>query len=394
MNRHQKYQQFLALCVIFFLACGKKKDPGALYYFPNADTTYVGVKNGRGEIIIPAIHPALNNADINFFFFGQVAKNHKPRIFYTRKDSLIPEAHYDFEKPITGPVIRFFGLSKGSKADMEGPRIPAGEVYTRKGKFLYYLAGYTSQQYTGYYIIVPQAFSEGYGLYVEKGKLGYVDGLGNKITPALWEYAEPFNYSYAKVYNGNWEQVPVDGRVDYHALTDTSHSAYINIKGETVKPYKIAKSDKDYRVLFQNGYLPHPFSYTAKEQQLLDSLSRIKAMAYTNIVDILDVENKKENLHFEITLQPKPGFPYYYVQGYWKTLGDATYTFLIQEHTGEIYHYGPQFFINEEKTPFAKWMANGLQEVNDRWSEEMPGVKLKIDLSKELRYWKAKAAKN
>ncbi|KGE12512.1 hypothetical protein [Sphingobacterium deserti] len=393
MKYRTTYIHSLIISLIFFLSCGERRDPTALYYFPNADTTYVGVKNGLGDIIIPAEHPSLNNADINFLYFGRTNNNYKRRVFYTNNDSLIPEARYDFEKPITGPVIQFFGLSIGSKAAMEGPRIPAGEVYSRKGKFLYYIAGYAARQYTGYYIITPQPFAEGYGLYVEKGKLGYIDGVGNKITTANWEYAEPFNYGYAKVYRGRWEQVQLPGYMDHRPLNDTSNIAYINVKGEIIKHYNIAKGDKDYHILLENenGYLPYPFSYTAKEQSILDSLNNIKAIGYTNIIDILSVEYKKERLHFEITARPKPGFPYYYVQGYWGDLGDSRYTFLVHEDTHAVFHYGQPFFMEEVKTSLSQWIVNGLQETNERWSEEMPGVKLDMDVARELRYWKQKA---
>ncbi|PUB25906.1 WG repeat protein [Elizabethkingia sp. YR214] len=386
-----KYALFLITGIVLLTGCQRKKDVEALYYFPNADTTYVGVKDGRGNMIIPAIHPALNSSDIDEFYFGKSSGKHTSRIFYHNKDSLIPEARYDFEKPITGPVIQFFGLSKGSTADREGQRIPAGEVYSREGKLLYYIAGYTARQYTGYYFVTPQAFSEGYRLYVENGKLGYVDGLGNKLTSAQWEFAEPFNYGYAKVYIGRWEQVAIPGFVDYRALTDTAHTGYINLKGEIVKPYKVARSKKDYR-LAEGGYLPYPFVYTATGQKIVDSLNNIEALSYTHLTEALYAEVEQKKLHFEITLCPQTGFPYYYVQGYRKTLGNTNYTFLVDKDTWEMYQCSPDFFLTGKKIPFARWIANSLQETNDRWSEEMPGVKLKMDINKEIRYWQGKAA--
>jgi hypothetical protein len=381
------YYTLLIISFPFLSSCGKQQDPESLYYFPNADTSFVGVKNGKGDIIIPAVHPSLNSADINAFYYG-IASKRKPRVFYKINPKLIPDARYDFEKPITGLVIQFFALSKGSTADMEGPRIPAGEVYDRKGKFLYYIAGYTARQYTNYDFIFPQSFSEGYGLYVEKGKLGYVDGLGNKITPALWEYAEPFNYGYAKVFNGGWQEIPMVGYVDHKPLTDTAYSEYINNKGEIVKAIQPARSPKDYYV-FNGQYLPDPFVYTEKEQQIIDSLNKIKTITYTSSADAFRTQNEGKSIHFEITARPKAGFPYYYVQGYWEQSNDAMYTFLIHQDTKEIYHYGPQFFLTDEKIPLAQWMMDGLQKVKQNWSTDAPGIKLKINIDKELEYWQS-----
>jgi hypothetical protein len=369
------------------IGCTQKKDPESLYYFPNADTTYVGVKNGKGDTIIPVVHPVLSPAEIDNIYNNLKKSAHQSRIFYPNHPKIVPDGQYDFDKAITGLVIQFNGISKGSDADLTKPRIPAGEVYSRKGKFLYYAAGYlTDVNNTGYYFITPQLFTEGYRLYVENGKLGYVDGIGNEITPALWEFAEPFNYGYAKVYNGRWAQIPMLGHTDYRALTNTANIRYINNKGEYVKTTKRPQSKKDYYADVDT-YLPYPFAYTAKEQKIIDSLNRIKAITYTSLVDAIRTENSKDRICFEITDRPKPGFPYYFVQGYWRELGDAHFTFLVHQDTKEIFHYGPQLFLADEKIPLAQWMADGLQKVKQNWETEAPGIKLKINIDKELEDW-------
>lgn len=381
------------VCITSFLNCGKRRDPESLYYFPNADTTFVGVINGRGDTIIPAVHPALNSSDIDAFFDFYTPAKQKPRVFYRTDAKLIPDARYDFETPITGLIIQFAGISKDADADMEKPRIPAGEVYDRKGRFLYYVAGDLSNENTkGYSFITPQNFAEGYRHYVENGKLGFVDGIGNKITPAGWEYAEDFNFGYAKVYHGKWEQIPLPGYSDYRAISDTAYH-YINVKGLAAKPILIAKSAKDYYI-FNGEYLPNPFVYTEAEQQIVDSLNSIRALAYTNLVDIYRTESEKENLSFEITDRPKDGFPYYFVQGYWKHSGDNEYTFLVHQHTKEIFHYSPPFFLSDEKVPFARWLADGIRKVKDRIKEEMPDAKLKVDIGQELKYWQTISEQN
>lgn len=378
----------LVICVTLVLGCGHKREAESLYYFPNTDSTFVGVINGMGDTIIPAVHPALNASDIDHFYDGSPMPKSKPRIFYYTKPRLIPEARYDFKKPIKGTVIQFYGLSKGSDIDLP-PQIPAGEVYDRKGRFLYYVAGITGNENTkGYRFIVPEPFIEGYRHYLEQGKLGFVDGMGSKITPAIWEFAEPFNFGYAKVYHESLAQIQMPGPADHRATTDSCHH-YINAMGKRVEPCSKAKTEKDYYV-FNGEYLPYPFVYSPAAQHIVDSLNKIKAIAYTNMVDINHTENG-ESLSFEITALPKAGFPYYFVQGYWQKLGDMNYTFLVHQGTKEIFHCDSQFFITGEKTPLVQWLVKGLQEVNDRWSEENPGAQLKIDINKELRYWEKMA---
>ncbi len=47
-----------------------------------------------------------------------------------------------------------------------------------------------------------------------------------------------------------------------------------------------------------------------------------------------------------------------------------------------------------KKVPLAQWLSEGLQDIKDRLPQEMPGVKLKIDMIKELAYWQAIAKEN
>ncbi|WP_316801823.1 WG repeat-containing protein [Pedobacter nototheniae] len=384
----------IILGAVFLLSCNRQKDGQNLYYFPNTDTTYVGVKNGRGDIIIPAVHPILSSRDINDFYDGLETTKRKPRIFYSTEPKLIPDNRYDFEKPITGIIIEFAGISKGSEAAIEKPCIPGGEVYNREGKFLYYVAGYiTHRTEKGFSFISPEPFSEGYRPYVEKGKLGFVDGLGNKVTPARWDFSGPFNSGYARVYGGGWKQLPMPGYIDYKPLTDTAFTGYINIKGELIKTAPAAKSDKDYSIS-NRQYLANPFIYTKKEQQLVDSLNKIKAITHTNSIDIIRTESEGKSIHFEITDRPKNGFPYYYIQGYWENLGDAMYTFLVQQDTKEIFHYSAPFFLADEKIPLDQWITDGLQKVKNNWETEAPGTKLKVNIDKELKHWQSIAKEN
>ena len=101
-----------------------------LYYFYTSDSTLVGVKNEKGKIIIPA----------QFSGFKI----------------------YDTENPINEPTIEFWGTSfKNKKYDKDNPRIEAGEVYDRNGKFLYYPQWFDNGN---------DIWEEGLRRYVEKKK--------------------------------------------------------------------------------------------------------------------------------------------------------------------------------------------------------------------------------
>ena len=137
-----------------------------LYYFYTSDSTLVGVKNEKGKIIIPA----------QFSGF---------RI-------------YDTENPINEHTIEFWGASfKNKKYDKDNPRIEAGEVYDRNGKFLYYPQWFDNGN---------DIWEEGLRRYVEKNKMGFVDWFGKKVLPAKWDFATQFNYGYAIVYTGGWKR--------------------------------------------------------------------------------------------------------------------------------------------------------------------------------------------
>src|SRR5690606_25825829 len=93
----------------------------------------------------------------------------------------------------TGPTIEFNLLPSGMKYDESRPASPFGAVYDRNGRFLYYPQGYDNG---------PDYWEEGLRRYAENGKIGFVDRLGHKVTTPDWEFALPFNYGYAKVFEG------------------------------------------------------------------------------------------------------------------------------------------------------------------------------------------------
>ena len=167
-----------------------------LYYFINADSTAVGVKNDTGKIIIPAKFSALTS--------------------------------YDLENPITEPTIEFYGTSTRLKANPKAIAVPGGEVYDREGNFLYYPLLFNNG---------PDYWEENLRRFTENGKVGFVDKLGNKIIPALWEFATPFENGTAEVFVGGWKKKYEHGDEHWSLVPSSKKSKkyFIDKKGKRVK---------------------------------------------------------------------------------------------------------------------------------------------------------------
>lgn len=114
-----------------------------IYYFTTSDSTKIGVEDESGKIIFPARESA---------YLG-----------------------YDFENPITEEYLEFVGTDFNPKLPKCSPISIAGEVYDRNGKFLYYPLWFDNG--IDYY-------EEGFRRYVENGKVGFVNKLGQKIILA------------------------------------------------------------------------------------------------------------------------------------------------------------------------------------------------------------------
>ena len=243
-----------------------------LYYFYTSDSTLVGVKNEKGKIIIPA----------QFSGF---------RI-------------YDTENPINEPTIEFWGTSfKNKKYDKDNPRIEAGEVYDRNGKFLYYPQWFDNGN---------DIWEEGLRRYVEKNKMGFVDWFGKKVLPAKWDFATQFNYGYAIVYTGGWKREFDKGGEHWFIapISKKSTSYLINKKGIKVKPLKKSNNPKDY--LYEGKYYPYPFVYNNIEQKIVDEINQLEILTEIN-----HPFDKKIINHYEIVNRPNKYLPYYELKNFY-----------------------------------------------------------------------------
>ncbi|WP_118976621.1 WG repeat-containing protein [Taibaiella koreensis] len=380
--------------MLFFSGCHEtRRAPEALYYFPNRDTTMVGVVNGKGDTIIPAVHP--------YFRYDPsrtIAMQKAGRVFYRTDTALIPYGEpYSFEMPILSDLLLFPGLSAPVATSQE----PAGEVYNREGRFCYYTPGYIRYEEEGYRFFAPDAdFQEGFARYIENGKTGFVDISGNKRLPARWDFAEMFHYGYAKVYGGGWRRELAVGNISYIPLSDTAYSWYITLNGTRVIPHTKANSPNDYYI--GNGlYLPHAFAYTPHEQHLVDSLNRLRGLRYTSLSDVYRTANAGDTLQFEITDRPRPGFPYYFMQGYnvfQVSFNPGHYAsgnvqvFLVHKDTGEVYYFqDASFMMQRKKIPLAQWMVASLGQTLEWLKGNHPDSGLLKQVATAKSFWETQA---
>ena len=250
--------------------------------------------------------------------------------------------HVDLKHPILDDLIEFYSLPDTmERVANEKPAIVMGTVYNRKGQLLYH-AQFCDNG--------PDYWEEGLRRYVEGYKIGFVDKQGNKVTSAKWDFANPFEYGYAKVFEGDMRREYEYGGEHWYAVGDTV-SYLINRKGERVTPSKTALHPKDY--LYDGLYYPYPFSYTDDEQKILDKISAIPQI---NKIYAINREPKQEyTLQFEITERPTKNFAYYTIEAYDNQQNTSSGIF------GKFYANAKgEFFIRTyagDFQPLASWIA-------------------------------------
>ena len=312
-------KNLILFCVFLISNCVFAQDQ--LYYFYSKDSIFVGVKNDKGKIIIPAR------------FLGAVV--------------------YDTKTPINTPTIELLGSSspKKQKYHKDNPRIKAGEVYNRKGQLLYYPLLYDNG---------PDYWEEGLKRYVENDKVGFVNWFGKKVIPARWDFAMPFHYGYAEVYTRGWKKRYIDSEHWDLAPTSKKSTSYIiNKKGVRVKPMKKPNTPKDY--LYKGKYYPNPFVYNHTEQKIVDKINEFKILKEINTP-----YDKNAIKHYEIINRPNQYLPYYelkYFSG--KDKNNGYNESIWVNKNGEIFHRDyEQNFI-----PIKKHIINTLNRIIDDQKE-------------------------
>lgn len=309
----------LLISIIPVLAFSQEKE--VLRYFKTKESL-VGVKNQKGEIVIPA----------------------QFKIYSDLEDGEVVE----------GETILFDGNKTGGNQEKNA----WGYVYDRKGNFLYQPFMYDNG---------PDYFVEGLRRFVKNGKIGFADRNGKVIIEPKHDFVDYFNYGYASFCDGcDWEKTD-----DEHKSIVGGKWGMINTKGETVQPLT-KYSDKDVKIV--GKYYPYPFQYNEKEKNILrffDQQNKLLAdLYYVNVYN--KIPEKEKKLYFEIVERPKENFPYYQVNTYDYTKHDLgmlyRFKFLVSEDAKNVYTIKS---YNEQKVPFEEWLRNEIKEA-EQYQKEHP----------------------
>lgn len=309
----------LLISIIPVLAFSQEKE--VLRYFKTKESL-VGVKNQKGEIIIPA----------------------QFKIYSDLKDGEVVE----------GETILFDGNKTGGNQEKNA----WGYVYDRKGDFLYQPFMYDNG---------PDYFVEGLRRFVKNGKIGFADRNGKVIIEPKHDFVDYFNYGYASFCDGcDWEKTD-----DEHKSIVGGKWGMMNTKGETVPPLT-KYSDKDVKIV--GKYYPYPFQYNEKEKNILRFFyQQNKLLADLYYVNVYNkIPEKEKKLYFEIVERPKENFPYYQVNTYDYTKHDLgmlyRFKFLVSEDAKNVYTIKS---YNEQKVPFEEWLRNEIKEA-EQYQKEHP----------------------
>ncbi|MFV0605264.1 MAG: WG repeat-containing protein [Niabella sp.] len=287
----------------------------SLHYFINPKDSLCGVKDSNGNIIIPAKYNLLN---IN-----------------------------DEEAAITDSIIIFYANNlKGNPTSAS-----YGDAFNRLGKFLYHPMVYDNG---------PDYFSESYARCVNNGKVGFVNLLGEVVIKPQWDWVSPFNYGYALACNDCVWDKQKDPEHPPLVFKNPKEVFYINASGNIVQPVKHATLDKD-QPLEDGNHLPYPFTYTVKEQALVDSMNNMEIISKVHFVNYADVKTagKEGKIQFEIIQRPSMQLPFYILQGYRYNNMYYNEDRLIFYYTtdGQLLHYD---LFEKKQTPYNEWLKEAL----------------------------------
>ncbi|MGC4100598.1 WG repeat-containing protein [Ferruginibacter sp.] len=234
-----------------------------LYYFKTKDSL-VGVRNASGKIIL------------------------KPRKVYWDYDD-----NYKKNR-VEGDIIYLEGDSNAINEPHS-----SGNAYNTKGDFLFAPFEFDNG---------PDGPVEGLSRFVKNGKIGFANRHGDIVIEAKFDYAQMFNYGTAAYCNGcTWKYK----NEQFFASGGTW--GYIDYQGNPVNVMDKKTNPKDQAV-DSGRFLPYQFSYSAFEQNIIDSFYQLKEISKAYFVNYgSPLDSNERILRYEIVERPSSFFPYYFV---------------------------------------------------------------------------------
>ncbi len=282
-----------------------------LYYFISKDSL-LGVKNGVGKIIIPAVHQN----------FGDY-KNHE----------LVPAG------------LIYLTPEKDTRHEPHS----MGYAYNRNGRFLF--APYIFDN-------GPDCICEGLMRFVKNKKMGFADRSGKIIIQAKFDYVSEFDYGIAPFCNGCEFILK-----DEHLHIQGGDWGYINKKGEELKVTARAITIKD-QLVDSIHYLPYQFSYNEFEKKIIDSFNKLTIISKIHFVNYYSpLDSNEMKLHYEIVEKPSPAFPYYHVKAFEYSKTHGYYGDNFPDTNFFVTKDGRYFAEGyDEKIPLDKWINKNVIE--------------------------------
>lgn len=263
-----------------------------LYLFKRADSLKQGVKDQDGRVIIPDDHPVVG---------------------YWSDGELIAES-----------ILDFYGMPAHQRFDFDSLQAAytANTTYDRQGNVLYH----------------PFFFDNGAD-YIREGarrfvdvntkKMGLVHPYGKILIPAQYDFVEPLESGYVRVYNGVKRKAEASG--EHWSIVPDPLKKYetfvLNRAGEKVVGKATATADASVRLWQDSLYYPaYYMSRDIKEQNLLTRIEQDPSVQQVFVGG---------DAQYCILERPTPGFPYY-------VIGQAkqfTPDYILVDQEGLLYHF-------------------------------------------------------
>jgi hypothetical protein len=277
-----------------------------LYLFITADSLKQGVKDQDGHFVIPADHPTVG---------------------YWSDGELIAES-----------ILDFYGMPAHQAFDFDSLQAAytANTTYDRQGKILYH----------------PFFFDNGAD-YIREGarrfvdvntkKMGLVHPYGKILIPARYDFVEPLESGYVRVYNGVKRKVEAGG--EHWSIVPDPLKKYetfvLNKDGEKVVGKVADAADTPVELWRDSLHYPSYYTVTNKKEQKL--LARVE--------QDLDVQKlfSKADADYCIIERPTTTFPYYVVG----QLKQFTPDYILVDQEGQLYH----FDYYKPKMPLKAYLA-------------------------------------
>jgi hypothetical protein len=304
--------KFLILCLIWFCTTASfAQRPGDLFYFLSKDSL-IGVKDGTGKIIIPAVHQDIYN--------------------------------HDFNLPITDELINLWPVN-----DKEKTKNSFGVYYNRKGVLLLRPYAYDNG---------PDYLQEGLFRFVENNKVGFANRFGVKQIQAQFDFAEPFTLGTSFFCNGCYFDLKKDPE---HPPLVGGEYGFIDKNGKILKehiPY--SGSNKMWSMMdsIHQTLYPKQFVFNANEQKIIQQFQPYKDRIEKKYFENRETNVKSPKLVFQIVEKPSAPFPYYVVQSienfdnYFTDDAWSRLQFYVTKDGKKIFFHDAV----EGPLPFKKWL--------------------------------------